>query len=269
MQATDEPLHGLLLVHHDETPRPSPLPVVPAFDGDLLAFLRALDSPGRCLVALDALAGDELALTEWKAAGMTGVCLRVEGHVEALHRAVLLGSRAWRRRDFDLSQIHQLAAECRAGSLEVHIRTRVARSNFRSLGAIAEQLAAIGARSWTLELPELEHAEAPPEGVAHAAGRLSLTLPWALRALSGARKRGIDVALRGAPMCLMGPLATLAVVPDAERAFAEGPCTPCAVRSQCSGVSATYLDRFGASELNPRREAPASNHAWWTLLPCL
>jgi hypothetical protein len=136
-------------------------------------------------------------------------------------------------------------AAARAERLPVAATTVVTRSNFRELDALPPLLRAAGVDAWLLSLP-------------HAAGRaqrwfdrvmprLGLVLPFALRALDGARRLGLPAFVQGAPLCKLGPFARYAL-PDEPRAYAEV-CGSCAARPGCPGVDARYLQRFSGDEL--------------------
>ena len=220
------------------------------------------------LVQLEATTPEQNELETWVAAGLTGLSLRVEGHEQDLHARVALGTESVRRRAVSISQLRAHASHASALGSSLHIRTRLARSNFRSLDAILGLVVALGARSWTVELPRLVHGEAPPEGVAHGAPPLALCVPWALRALSRAEKRGLACALRGVPLCLVGPHSAWAVAPDQRRGHVPV-CERCPSRAACTGVSSTYLERFGAGELRATQTPPPQTSAWWTVANCI
>lgn len=200
-----------------------------------------------------------------RAAGLTGVSLRAEGGDEGLHDFI-----AAQEPDATLptlDAIDRLAQDVRRAGLELHVRTRVARSNFRSLGGVLARALAWGAKTWTLEYLPLSSTELPPQGVGHVHPRLSLSLPWALHCGARAVARGLCFALRGAPLCLLGPLAKHAVL---EEAGGFGPaCAGCPARTRCVGADPTYLERFGSGELRPRPYPGDPSLGWWSVAPLL
>jgi hypothetical protein len=77
-----------------------------------------------------------------------------------------------------------------------------------------------------------------------------MALPFVLHAASRAEALGIEVAIEGAPHCLLGPFVTRAV--GAARTH-PSPCDTCSARAQCPGVDPAYVERFGTAELQARR----------------
>jgi hypothetical protein len=118
------------------------------------------------------------------------------------------------------------------------VLTFVERSNMRELLALAEQLPT-GAE-WCLQLRR-DGTRSP---------RLAMAAPRILRAATAAQKRGLKVAVRSVPLCLLGPYTDLAL--PAVPVDAGGPCAPCAARLQCAAPDPAYLTRFGPSELRAR-----------------
>jgi hypothetical protein len=139
-------------------------------------------------------------------------------------------------------------AAARSARLDVAASTVLTRSNFRTLDALAQRLVACGATSWCVSVPIVAgRAEANFDRVVP---RLGLALPFALRALSSARARGVAAFVSGAPLCLLGPHGAHAIGEE-RRAFAPA-CEGCVAREQCPGVDAAYLERFDGDELGPR-----------------
>ena len=204
---------------------------------------------------------------EWerlRGAGLSGVSLRCEGEA-ALHNFIADQEPA--QPLLQMEGTDATAELVREQSLELHLRTRVARSNFRSLGAVLARALAWGAKTWTLEYVPLSRVGLPPQGVGHTHPRLALSLPWVLRAGTQAASRGLPFALRGAPLCLLGPLASHAV---AETAGKFGPvCAGCAARKRCVGADPTYFARFGFGELHARPAPTEPSPGWWSVAAVL
>ncbi|HEY3498812.1 MAG TPA: radical SAM protein [Polyangiaceae bacterium] len=129
--------------------------------------------------------------------------------------------------------------------------TVITRSSYRTLAALPPLLAARGVRAWLALLARAEGRAAL--AFDRVMPRLGLALPFALHALTEARRLGLSAWLQGAPLCLLGPLTDFAL-PGPERAYAE-PCGSCDARPACPGVDPAYLVRFGGDELRAR---PAS-----------
>jgi hypothetical protein len=171
-------------------------------------------------------------------AGLTDVHVSLHGAEPAAHdyHTGVVGSAA---------EAWAGVAAARAAGLTVVATTVLTRSSFRTLASLPPRLQAAGVAAWVVSLP-------------HAAGRaaaafdrvmprLGLALPYALHAVSGARRIGLPAWLSGAPLCALGPLAELRL--DGEpRAYGRA-CEGCAAREACPGVDAAYLARFGGDEL--------------------
>jgi hypothetical protein len=136
----------------------------------------------------------------------------------------------------------------RAAGLDVAATTVLTRSNFRVLAALPPLLKARGVQAWLIAVPRAAGAAA--EAFDRVMPRLGLALPFALHALDGARRLGLEAYVQGAPLCALGPFAERALA-DEPRAFAEV-CEGCPARAGCPGVDARYLARFGGDELAPR-----------------
>lgn len=153
----------------------------------------------------------------------------------------------------------------------VAVSTLLTRSNARVLAALPGWLHAHGVGAWRIVVPrvvgEVPHGARSLRiaGVGALDGllpRLSVALPYALHALAAARRLGLQVAIAGAPDCLLGPFAGVSLGGDGSFAAV---CEGCPARPRCAGVDAGYLRRFAGDELSPRglrpREgAPAPAH---------
>jgi hypothetical protein len=138
----------------------------------------------------------------------------------------------------------------RLTGLELVVTTVVTRSNFRLLSALPPLLAAREVSGWLLVMPHA--AGRGHDGFDRIVPRHALALPFALHALSLARQRGISAWIRGAPRCLLGPHGDWSLSGEV-RSFAAG-CETCRARKACDGVDASYLERFGDTELLPTAE---------------
>jgi hypothetical protein len=133
----------------------------------------------------------------------------------------------------------------RAAGLPIRARTRVTRSNDRGLVGLAAWLAAAGVSGWRMSLArptdeDTARRELPSLGIA---------TPLVLRALDAARRAGLEVALEGFPLCVLGPFARWALPPREAPAPGQGPCDACPARPGCEGLSPLHRARFGAREL--------------------
>ena len=251
-----------------EDPRLTALRAQNSEDADVVSSVVAARSAGFERIALQHDDIDPEAEVDWAAlreAGLTEVSLRLEGGTEDLH-------------DFIANQSPSLLAptlvtldtrirQIRQHGLAIHLRTRIARSNFRSLDVVLQRAMAWEAKTWTMEYVGLDSVDLPEQGVGHAHPRLALSLPWALRAGARAASRGVSFALRGAPLCLLGPLARHAVTEEAA-GFAPA-CDGCPARGGCVGSDPTYLERFGTDELRPRAAPTTPRVGWWSVAPIL
>lgn len=125
--------------------------------------------------------------------------------------------------------------------------TLLTRSSYRDLDGIATWLAAHRAKAWAVAVLRTEGPVAADFD--RLTPRLSLAIPFALRAIETARRLGIAAVLHDAPLCLLGPHAGRGRR-TAPRSFPP-PCDGCAARSVCAGADARYLERFGDAELRP------------------
>jgi hypothetical protein len=122
----------------------------------------------------------------------------------------------------------------------------VTRSSFRELAALPRWLVDHGVAAWTIAVPHVAGRAAT--GFDRVVPRLGLAMPYVLHAASRAMALGLPTAIAGAPLCVLGPHAALALADDLPRAYADA-CDACSARSRCVGVDATYLARFTAEEL--------------------
>jgi hypothetical protein len=137
------------------------------------------------------------------------------------------------------------ALDDRAG-IPVVVTSVVTRSSFRELAALPRWLVDRGVAAWTIAIPHVAGRAAT--GFDRVVPRLGLALPYVLHAASRAAALGLPTAISGAPLCVLGPHAALAMRDDSPRAYAEV-CDACPARSRCVGVDTTYLARFTAEEL--------------------
>jgi hypothetical protein len=188
---------------------------------------RALSPPG----ALEALVS----------AGLTDLHLSIHGADPALHD-YLAGTPG------ALDKALLTLGAAKAAALPVAVATVVTRSNYRHLAPLARLLKSSGASAWGLALPSAHGAAAA--AFDRLMPRLGLAMPFVAHAMDAATKLDLPTYVLGAPACLLGPYATR-LAPTPERAYAPV-CGRCAARSQCAGVDAAYLKRFGGDELRPR-----------------
>lgn len=148
----------------------------------------------------------------------------------------------------------------RVAGLTAVVNTVLTRSNGRSLGELGAWLASRGVAAWCVSVPRAAgglRARFDP-----VFPRLGVLLPHALHALTGARREGVATFVRGAPLCMLGPLAARSL-PDAPRAYDPSRCEGCPARVGCSGLDPVYLARFHGDEVSPGR-APQGPLAGFT-----
>lgn len=214
--------------------------LVPALD-DFIAAARAEGFSSVGIQTNGAGLGESARLEQLARAGLTDVHLSIHGADAALHdyHTGTAGS---------LERVLRCLAAARASGLEVVVSTLLTRSNFRSLEPLAALLVGRGASAWCISIPSVAgRAETSFDRVIP---RLGLALPFALRALSGARARGLATFVLGAPLCLLGPRGADAIGNE-RRAYAAA-CERCPAQDVCPGVDAVYLERFDGDELAPR-----------------
>ena len=174
-------------------------------------------------------------------AGLTDLHLSIHGATAASHdyHTGVPGSFA--------AAIGALGA-ARAARIPVAVTTVVTRSNARGLSELARLLAARSASAWCLSVPRARGRAA--SAFDRVFPRLGIAMPFALHAVQTAEALRLPVLVRGAPACLLGPFARLAL-DDEPRAYAAT-CDACPARAQCPGVEPEYLARFDGDELSPR-----------------
>lgn len=178
-------------------------------------------------------------------AGLTDVHFSLHGATAAVHdyHTGISGS-------FD--ELLRGMDEARGARLEIAVTTLLTRSNYRVLAPLPPLLVGRGASAWVVALPS--SAGRARTDFDRVLPRLSLSLPFALHAVDAARRLGLAAWVRGAPLCLLGPLAHLALE-DVPRAYGA-PCSRCAARAACPGLDSDYLERFGGDELRSRAAPP-------------
>lgn len=147
------------------------------------------------------------------------------------------------------------SAAVRAG-LPVVVTTVLTRSSYRQLEEMPTLLRARGIAAWHLAVPIARGRL--QDNFDRVYPRLGMALPFALRAMQLAQRSQLPTYLSGAPLCLLGPLASRAIRtldPIESRAF-HARCEGCAARPQCPGVEPLYLARFDGDELRPREDVP-------------
>jgi hypothetical protein len=141
----------------------------------------------------------------------------------------------------------------------VLVTTVLTRSSYHVVGELPVWLASRGVAAWCIE-PVIARGRAAA-AFDRQVPRLALALPYALHALTAARERGIASFVRGAPLCMLGPLVELAILAEA-RAYGAV-CASCAARPSCAGADAHYLACFGESELRARDAPRESGETPW------
>lgn len=186
-------------------------------------------------------------------AGLTDVHVSVHGARAAVHDYHVGVDGAFADVDVALGRL-------RVEGITVVATTVITRSNARVLAELPAWLEHHGVRAWTIAVPH--GAGRAATELDRVLPRLALALPFALHALDAAKKRGIEVAIEGAPACLLGPWIVESRI-CVLRSFAAV-CEGCGARGRCAGVDPAYLERFGADELRARdgsRELPSMSAA--------
>ena len=179
------------------------------------------------------------------AAGLTDVLVPLHGPNAACH-------------DYHVGEAGRFAATlggleaARSAGLAGAATTPLTRSNFRALGELAALLGRHGLVAWQLTVAA--GIEPTSELFVRLVPRLTLALPYALHALEQARTLGLFAAVRGAPLCRVGPYSAL-TLPAMSRRYARA-CQACAARKTCPGVDPGYLAAYGEHELKALADAP-------------
>jgi len=230
----------------------------PGLDPALEAHVAAARALGFTRIGIQSNASnllDPLRVQELVAQGLTDVHLTLLGAEAGVH-----DYHAGRDGSFDML-LRGLAAARHAG-LDVVVSTVLTRSNFRVLDDVAALVVARGVAAWCISVPVV--AGRAEERFDRVHPRLGLALPFAVRALSLARARGMAAFVAGAPLCLLGPFGAFAIrgdaLADGMRDYAPA-CDACTLRDVCPGVDAAYLARFDGDELAPRDTAVAPDSA--------
>lgn len=188
---------------------------------------------------------------ELAAAGLTTVHVSVHGADARSH-----DYHTGREGSFD--RLWEAVAAARSSGMPVVVTTVLTRSSYRTLSDVALLLRARGIAAWHVAVP-IARGRAR-EQFDRVMPRLGMAMPFALHALETARRVGLSAYVSGAPLCLLGPLASRAIrtlEPTDARAFAP-PCESCAARAGCVGLDPAYLARFDGDELRPRERAEAA-----------
>ncbi len=183
-------------------------------------------------------------------AGLTDVHLSIHGGSAAAHdyHTGVPGS---------FVSVALALAAARAARLPVVVTTVLTRSNARGLTEVARWLAARGANAWCIAVPRTRGRAA--ELFDRVVPRLGVAMPFALHAVQTAESLRLPTFVRGAPLCVLGPFARVAIADDS-RAHGEA-CNACPARAACPGVEPEYLARFAGDELSPREPIAASPDA--------
>lgn len=183
--------------------------------------------------------------------GLTSVHLSVHGPDAASHDYHT-------GRDGSLDALWAGAGAALRAGLRVVATTVLTRSSYRQLAELPTLLRARGIAAWHLAVP-LARGRLQ-ENFDRVYPRLGMALPFALQAMQIARRSQLPTYLSGAPLCLLGPLASRAIrtlEPTQSRSF-HTRCEGCKARPQCPGVDPLYLARFDGDELRPRDDVPTS-----------
>ena len=178
-------------------------------------------------------------------AGLTDVHLSLHGASPALHDHItgMEGS---------FAQALAGLTATRQARLTTVVTTVLTRSNFRSLTELPRMLSTLGTAGWQVAVPRAAGRAAA--GFDQEIPRLALAMPFVLHLVESARALGLPAWVRGAPLCLLGPLTDRAA-PDTARTYGAA-CEGCGAQPGCAGVDPAYLVRFGGDELTARAAPP-------------
>ncbi len=216
----------------------------PSLSAELPSLIASAKSLGFSAIGIQTngrrLAADDALFNRLIDAGLSDLHLSLHGPAAPVH-------------DFHTGRSGSYAATLdlltRAGrkGLTTVVSTTITRSNFRQLRAMPALLKRRGVAAWLLEV-----VRPFGRGAGHASAlipRFGMALPYALHALEQARRHALSAWIRGAPLCTLGPFASVALS-DEPRSFPT-PCEGCANRSSCTGADPRYLEIFGPRELSP------------------
>jgi hypothetical protein len=230
----------------------------PGLDDALEAHVATARALGFSRIGVQSNGSNLLDALLWKrfaAQGLTDVHLTLLGAEATVH-----DYHTGRAGSFE--EALRVLAAARGAGLDVLVTTVLTRSNYRVLDAVAALVLARGVTAWCVAVPVV--AGRAEERFDRVVPRLGLALPFAVRALSSVRARGLTAFVAGAPLCLLGPFGAHAIAGDAltggTRDHAPA-CDACALRTVCPGVDAAYLARFDGDELAPRDTAVAPDPA--------
>lgn len=157
--------------------------------------------------------------------------------------AVGTGRHVWLHGDRPVHEFHAGVGTFVADGLRgAAVSTALTRSSVRTIAAMGPWLAERGVAGWRVVV-----VRGVIDGVTP---RLAVALPYALQAIALAGRHGLAGWVFGAPHCLLGPFRG-AALGSPPRAYAAV-CAGCPARTECPGVDAAYLARFGAEEVSPR-----------------
>jgi hypothetical protein len=182
-----------------------------------------------------------------RAHGLTHVLAELHGPSAPSHAVTVRSAFDGTPPSFD--EVLAALTHARTVGLAPVVLTRVGRSNARVLRELGALVTRLGAVRWILLLPWHPPALAPPQLT-----RAALTLPFALDAAQRTTAAGTPSVLVGAPLCLVGPLTSLA---HPGRGAEGRPCDGCAARPGCAGLGAAYSSLFGHGELRALPAMPA------------
>lgn len=180
-------------------------------------------------------------LRQLKALGLDGLEVSLHAPIAAAHDFVVGRAGSFERTT-------KLLENARTLGMAVRLASVLTRSTYRELASMRELLVRLGVQRWQVVYPRLAGRAATQ--MDSVIPRLALAVPYALHALLAAAAAGIDASISGVPTCLLGPHASLATEPTADDPRYEAePCSRCAARPGCSGISPLYAARFGVREL--------------------
>ena len=146
----------------------------------------------------------------------------------------------------------------RKAGLRVAMTTVVTRSGFRHLREQVLLAARLGVEAVHLAL-------AIPRGAAReqmqrVVPRWEAVVPYLALAAGEASRLALPLAVSAIPTCLLSDIAVRSLEREIPEAFPPGlypeeRCADCAHRPECNGVDAVYVQRYGFTELKPRKLA--------------
>ncbi|MCB9787653.1 MAG: radical SAM protein [Deltaproteobacteria bacterium] len=181
-------------------------------------------------------------------AGLTDVAQSVFAHVAPLHDAIDGTAGAFEQAMAGMARVLD-------SPLRLEVRVPVVRRNHVLLVEIVDELARLGVRRATFELPR--PVKVGPAWQVGALVRMDDAAPFLRDALARAEAMGLEARTIGFPLCQLGARGTTQARRDvASTGPAAAVCEGCAALEACPRTWGSYQQVFGTWELRPLATAP-------------